>query len=300
MPRPPGIIDRVSYVVEFLEDPCEAPWTVYLELALPAAGEAFMALFIPSPDEIIENYLAPGGARSRGKFRRGKGKKGGRIRRLGFVPDVDELIADRLPFRQLVKARNVGRGVRFLWTFHGVLERALWYWMVVDMTTQFAYQWTSAVAKSEYCQADLDGAALVTKPFYSIQLPFAWTGPGVCLVEKSRGTCIGSNAGSVHFTASGGSVQGGCNVQMEPDVDAVQVALVRTNDMEVLDSDVFDQAEEGSEHSTVLVYDTPKANESYAIFVRTFHSGGPQSETFITNYTLNAFGANTHSGTPEG
>lgn len=298
MPRPPGIIDRVSYVVNFAEDPCEAPWTVYAELALPALGEALLALFVPSPDEIIENYLAPAGMRSKGKFRRGKGAKGGRIRRLGFVPDIDELIADRLPARQMVSARGVGKGVKYLWVVHGAMERILWYWMLIDVSTAFAYQWTSAVSKSEMCSLDLSGAALVTKEFFSFQLPFAWTGPGVCNVEKSRGTCIGSNAGSVHFTTRGGSVQAAAKITPEADVDAVQMALVRTSDMEILDSEVFENTGVWDRKSTVLTYDEPRAGESYALFFRSFHSGGPDSQCFVQDYTINAFGESSYSGSP--
>lgn len=141
-------LKNVQSVVKFFEDPCQAPWTVYFELALPAAGKVVIELLSFGLGDVIRGYFRP-----RGLYRR---TRGGRLqRKLGKylgIPEFGEMIGSHLPYAETVKQRVVSKGVRYMWLVDGVLQRLLFWWMIVDLLTDFLYEWTSSIAKTEYCK----------------------------------------------------------------------------------------------------------------------------------------------------
>lgn len=160
MPEVPGIIERVNYVKDFICDPCDAPFIVYVETFLPAFGQLLLEWYSFGLDDIIRGYFRPAGLVSHGHKRRladrkKRRKKNKLIRALdeiiGFEPG--EVIAKNLPLQQNMKFRKISDGVRHLWIIDGIMQRAFYYWMVIDLVTEFAYRWTSLLMKTEYCQA---------------------------------------------------------------------------------------------------------------------------------------------------
>ena len=194
MPRPPGIIDRVNYVIESLNNPCNAPWAVYLETAGPAALDALIALVCFDFLDIIRWLFRPAGIRSGRHLGRGRrGKK--RPRRAGLPTRA----LRKLPGVSALQNRKVTNGVRTLWVIDGIGQRLLWWWLVIDVATGFLYNWTSAVRKTEFCQmADSGGAALNTGP-----------PGGVLAIQGWQGVAYQNDAyqrGAVSINQGGGSV----------------------------------------------------------------------------------------------
>ena len=58
-PRPPSFIDKVNGIVKFIQNPCIAPWVVYVELAAPAAGKAVLTLLDFGFDDVVRGALRP-------------------------------------------------------------------------------------------------------------------------------------------------------------------------------------------------------------------------------------------------
>ena len=197
MPEAPGIIERVNYVKDFICDPCEAPFIVYVETFLPAFGELLLEWYSFGLDDIIRGYFRPAGLVSHGHKRRladrkKRRKKNKLIRALdeiiGFEPG--EVIAKNLPLQQNMRFRKISDGVRHLWIIDGIIQRALYYWMVIDLVTEFAYKWTSLLMKTEYCQASKRYFLLTQDP-----LQFAGGYPGdktisIGPVVKIRGDVV--------------------------------------------------------------------------------------------------------------
>lgn len=160
MPRPqPGLIDKVNYIVRFIEDPCDAPWVVYLETAIPPAGRLLLSWFSFGLDDLIRGYFRPKGLRS-GRHGRG-GRRGGKPRtRLGrFIAripglgdDVGNFIGKRLPGAKAARGRQVSDGVKHLWIIDNRLQQLLLWWLIVDLVTTFLYEWASALQESEICK----------------------------------------------------------------------------------------------------------------------------------------------------
>lgn len=151
MPKPPvdpGYFDKVNYVIDSWTNACEAPWYIYIETMLPAALEAFITLMTFGWDDVIRGYWRPRGLRSRRHGR--KGRKGRRFPRL--FPEIGEEIGKRLPGAEKVKGRKWKAGGVTLWRIDGVAQRILFWWLVVDVTVDFAFNWTSLLYQTEWCK----------------------------------------------------------------------------------------------------------------------------------------------------
>lgn len=171
-------------VVEIISTPCEESWTVLLETALPAAGDALWLLLVPTPGEILENYLSPGSRSSGGKGGRGsrdterrKGPRGTLRRRWPGIPDVDQLIADNIPGRDAVRGRNAGSPTRWLFRGINIVDAVLWFFLVVDATSTFWQSWSSGLREARFCQNPLDS-------ILSMGVVGAAGGGDICLWEN--------------------------------------------------------------------------------------------------------------------
>lgn len=181
--RPPSYLDKVNTIIDFVEHPCQAPWQVYVELALIPAGKAILQLVEPSLLDIVRAYFRPKGLRKgrHGRHGRRRGRRGG-------IPDTSELIGHHLPGYNATSMRHVSDGVKFLWLVDGVIQRVFWYWLIADVTLDFFYNWTSAIQKSEYCKyQDQGGAAISGENFGSTGLT-RWP-IGNRTIDYEYGTC---------------------------------------------------------------------------------------------------------------
>lgn len=153
-----------NFVIDVLDTPCEDKWTVVVQTALPAAGDALTLLAIPQPKEILEEYLNPKEARrgrrasrKRRGLRRLRSANGKIRRRFPRPPNIDELIAARLPGSHAIQGRRAGRGD--IWIFEGIdiVDRVLWYWLLLEVNEQFWYSWSSQIMQAQFCSRPWDG-----------------------------------------------------------------------------------------------------------------------------------------------
>lgn len=155
MPPQPGWIQKANGIIKFIENPCYAPWTVYIETALPALGTAVLELMDFGLGDVVRGALRPKGLRS-GKHGRRRKPRGKHFR---GIPEIGNLIGSMIPGTERARGRHITAGQRHLWLVDGALQRVLWYWLVADITLDFAYNWTSAIQKSEFCQKQGNGYA---------------------------------------------------------------------------------------------------------------------------------------------
>ena len=204
MPRPPGIIDRVNYVVESFNNPCEAPWAVYVETALPAALDALIAVVCFDIGDVLRFVFRPATTRSSRHI--GRKKKGQHGRK---PKGIRAKLAAKLPAFERLQQRKLSQGVRTLWVIDGIGQRLLWWWLVADVASGFLYNWTSMVYKSEACQMALSpGYALrenVDQLFAAIQI---WPDVGYIDLDYQKGNVgaeafsFGAGSGEFHVVAS--------------------------------------------------------------------------------------------------
>jgi hypothetical protein len=149
-------VSRLNTITEFVEFSCGDDWFVYVETLLPAVGHLFIVLLDFGWDDVARGFLRPAGIRSRFKFRDGDGdskkkkKKKGKGKKFE-IPEIGEEIGKRLPGARLLKGRKVGSLSKWFWRIDGIAQRFLWYWLVVDLTIDFFYIWSTGIMKHERC-----------------------------------------------------------------------------------------------------------------------------------------------------
>ena len=147
-------VKQVNGIIRFVEDPCSAPWSVYARSLYPAIGNLAIALLMFGFDDVVRGYFRPHGIYSPTRTGRRRGRsRFARAARKG-IPEIGEMIGHNLPGAQLVKGRGVSTKVAMLWAFDGVLQRIMFWWMILDVTTEFFYEWTTLIAQSRECQLD--------------------------------------------------------------------------------------------------------------------------------------------------
>lgn len=161
MPDERDFFGQLNTIKTLVESTCGDKWHVLAETAIPAAGEALYLLIIPSPQEVLENYLQPRPERSDPKKRRsGHGRR--RITQWGHArwwqrmsfPDVDHIIANRLPGAEAFKGRKAGAAERWFWRGIDILDRVGWYWLLLDVGATFVEHWSSGIIESRFCEAN--------------------------------------------------------------------------------------------------------------------------------------------------
>lgn len=276
-------VDQVQSIVKFFEDPCQAPWSVYFELALAPAGHVVIELLSFGLDDVVRGYFRP-----KGLYRRGRtGRLASKLGKYFEIPEIGEMIGSHLPGAETIKARKISSGVRFLWLVDGVLQRILFWWMIADLLTDFLYEWTSAINRTEYCQG-LNIGAIVCPVLPNTATPDAWVtiGPDLAHCEKQWGEVGWSGDNGLRLAPGGWYAAAVKTMNL--------IGVCGGCEMRVLDAEglVYDHVRstlnEDGTHSAVVRAAIPKGKVSYvqirAVGHRPLCSAIIVTEGYITGY----------------
>lgn len=144
-------------VVEFGMHSCDAPWPTYITAAFAPAGKAIITLLSFGLDDVARGYLRPKGLYKNGCL--GRKKRG---RNVVGVPEVGEEIGKRLPGADLSKSRSYSAGEKHLWLLDGVAQRILFWVMVGDIVTDFAFDYVQGIYRRGFCQTKFTGQYVAT------------------------------------------------------------------------------------------------------------------------------------------
>lgn len=176
-------IRSLNAITLLIDNPCNEPWLVYWETALPALGEAWMVLLIFGGDDIIRGYLRPKGLYKRKP--RHSIVIGGILGKL--IPEIGEALGKRLPHAEKVKARKVTHGVKNLWIIDGVLQRILFWFMILDVLSDFLIAWESAINETRFCQKINVPRLYATGTGGAVAAIQGWQAVGVPDVQYAQG-----------------------------------------------------------------------------------------------------------------
>lgn len=245
-------INQVQSVIRFFEDPCEAPWTVYFELALEPAGDVVLELLTFGLDDIVRGYFRP-----RGIYRRGRqGILARRIGRFLNIPEIGEMVGSHLPGAQTIRSRTVSQGVRFLWIVDGVLQRGLFWWMIADLLTEFLYEWTSSVAETEFCRSTNAGAFCCPVQTGDAFTSLGWStiGPDLMNCEKAWGNIV-TGGSSYAYQGMGFTSASVTTKELLPPFGGTQMRVVRSDGTVIVPPTNLDENPDGT-HTGVVGYDS--------------------------------------------
>lgn len=144
---PHELYNKFNSVMQITELTCRPDWEVVAELALPALGEAALAIIAFDWDDVARGFLRPYGTRS--------GRSGiiGKINKkiFGKIPEPGELIGKNLPGARIIKGRQIGNIAKWAWRIDGLAQMGLWYWLLVDIGANFLLNWSSGIIRSTRC-----------------------------------------------------------------------------------------------------------------------------------------------------
>lgn len=205
MPRPPaelGAFDKVNFIIDSWAQPCEAPWFVYIETLKPALLTAFITLITFGWDDVLRGWWRPRGLGHRTGKRKGKWKGRGIPR----FPELGELIGSQLPNAEEIKGIKWGSGVKTLWRIDTVIQQGLFLWLVADVTLDLAYNWTSMLYETVWCQAAALGRFAYHRDGRTIVPGNIWTLLSFDIEDYEHGDCgwvvISGNSGSKPCTVT--------------------------------------------------------------------------------------------------
>jgi hypothetical protein len=289
MARPPGIIDRVNYIVDFIEDPCHAPWTVYVETALPALGQMVIQFVDVSPQDVLRFYVKPRGARSASRF--GEEAEEADEEASGLIPDLNELVGVRLPGSDFFAESRVQDSLGGFWAIDGIFERVAWYFLLVDLITQGLYDWTSLINQTQYCEADLGGSAYATGDEFEQAVAHIWE-PYPCPdIQKQWGTVSAGPQSTISFAEEGGIFVFGVNFVPVGTVSSVSIGYYTSTSSDIhVVKELSGPFDEGISHG-ILHKLHPAGAESYTAVVKFEISDPlPNSNVFYSGLFVQGFG----------
>lgn len=156
MPKPPmdpQNFDKVNYVIDAWTTGCDAPWYIYIETMKPALLAAFITLITFGWDDVLRGFFRP-----RGLYARRTGKRKGKwARRIPRFPELGEMIGKELPGADEVKGTKWNNLGKTLWRVDGALQQIAFWWLVAEVTEDFAFNWTSVLFESYWCLPDAPG-----------------------------------------------------------------------------------------------------------------------------------------------
>ena len=156
---PTNLINQVNYVTDLWQDPCSAPWFVYVETAFPHALELFVAAttfggFTAASqvsgfmEETLEGIADPGGYNL---FRRGlRGARRGRFR--NPLMDLPDRVARRAPGFRRIQGLTDNIAGKTVFTIYNLAERANLYWFLASKAREEFIEWTTALYQTQRCE----------------------------------------------------------------------------------------------------------------------------------------------------
>lgn len=227
---------RLDWVINSLSDMCDAPITVWIEKLWQPLGTLVLSWYVVDLKNVFVAYLRPGLFAIEGRSHRhwGKGQKGkprtgfgSAWEKLGEVAgwDPNEVLGKGLWGADELRARPLPPGASFLWIFEGVLERLFFFWMVLDLGTEFLYNWMSAVEETKYCAASRDAVFLAECGPYPLLGIFDWDVQGAFHPQKQRNIDFFNGFGVM--AAGGPGSAGGSATILLPD-DGPDTATIQT------------------------------------------------------------------------
>lgn len=130
-----GLADQVNFIMKVAASPCAPFLSVYVETLFSASLEAFIMFRELDEGDFLRTLFRPKG-KKRGAHLRGGRNKSEWTRREAL---------------SLQNQRHYTSGVRSLWTFDTFTQKILFWVMIIDIASDFIYNWHALALSSADC-----------------------------------------------------------------------------------------------------------------------------------------------------
>lgn len=128
-PKIPSFIDQIQFIKYYVSNPCDVPYTAYIETALPIAGEIASNLLLLDLGTFVKSLFKPKWVRTYRHTRRGREYKG--LRR--GIPEPAEVIAETLDRDGSLRLRTWPMGTYMLVQAAEIIDRVFWTIFLFEM-----------------------------------------------------------------------------------------------------------------------------------------------------------------------
>lgn len=205
-----ALFDDINFLITFWSDPCDAPFTVYLEALYPALFKLFFEYLAIDPKQIVRTRFKSSFKLARGRtYRKGRvGRKSNKFRwfkKVGRVLNFDhnEILGKKLWGWEEKEATKLTAKSTTLFIAEGVLNRLVYWMWIVSLVHDFLINWTSLMINTKYCQAKFDAVLLAEGPDQGQNPLFGWTGLLFWTIKKQRGHVSWNGAAGSFDTLKG-------------------------------------------------------------------------------------------------
>lgn len=214
MTRHIGWPEKVNTIKRQITDPCDAPFTVYLETFFRALLRMFIAYFAFDLTQIITGFVAEryhlGYTRGGPHGGRSKKKRGHHVSHSRFTKwlnfDPWDWIGRKVGGWFRVEGEVTGVVLHHFWQIFTIEQEIAYKFFVVELVADFFYNWSSFLAETYYCQATFYPILYATGG-YSLEGQSQDTSPVLVPdIHKARGAVsydlFGGTIGNMPFIVS--------------------------------------------------------------------------------------------------
>lgn len=152
----PSILQEIQFIKFYLFNPCEAPFMLYIETALPTAGEIALELLAFDFVQFVKTIFKPKWVRSGRHTRKGhRGKRKG-----GGIPEIADLVAEQLDPDGTMKIERWNLPGAILFEIGEIADRVLWTIFLVEAYESLFVNTIIGVIESDKSHCPYIGRAL--------------------------------------------------------------------------------------------------------------------------------------------
>lgn len=247
MAKHPSSNEKVQFIWDFWADPCDAPFSVYLKCLWPVWLKLVITWYAFDPLQFFTGFVSPfGGKKTKRGSPHGQGKQGKGAKRTwkkawngwtGFDPSDWLGRKAQQPFG--LNGRPVPAGVGTLWNVYGLQQRVVNYLFIYSLIEDGLYEWSLALAATEYCQAVQMPIAVGYNPNDKISGILARWPLTFPFLEKARnGAFVRGSGGRTNAQYSNAVLEGDMKID-DPSHGPFTVRLFTASGLETTSPEIF-------------------------------------------------------------
>lgn len=146
----PAWLGEINFITSYFFQSCEAPFMLFIEANQEPTSELAWELLGFSAADAVQTFFRPKGLRSHRHGRKGKRGKGP-----GGIPEIPDMIAERIDLYEDFNIKKTGFGRAMLFEVLDTFDRAVWEVVVLNMALDYTYEslQLSLTLPGAHCQA---------------------------------------------------------------------------------------------------------------------------------------------------
>lgn len=149
-PPAPAWLDQIQFILFYAFNPCDAPISLYAQMARPTAFEIALVFLQFDLLQFVKTVFKPRGMRTRRHGRKGRKNR----RHLRGVPEIADLVAERVPAFEFTSGRRYVFLTSFVYIVWDTFDRFLWTVALLEMSNDLIFNTLLGVATfdNDKCQ----------------------------------------------------------------------------------------------------------------------------------------------------